>query len=178
MTVSPQIRLFAIVGVLGALALAGGMFFLSRSAAAADEPLPAPVAAKPKPAPAAAPAPAAKPKPKAKPARPSVIAPNGLPRVIATQLRKHRVVVAALFAGGAAVDTLARDEARAGAADANVGFAAVDVSNRKVALALAERVDALAAPAVLVFAKDTDVVARLDGFADRVLVAELAAAAQ
>jgi hypothetical protein len=177
--VSPQIRVFALVGVLAALALAGGMFFLSRSATAADEPLPVPVAAKPKPAATAEPKPVAKPKPKAKPARrPGVIAPNGLPRVIATQLAKHRVVVAALYAGGATVDTLARDEARAGADDANVGFAAVDVSNRRVALALAERASALEAPAVLVFTKDTEVVARLDGFADRVLVAELAAAAK
>ena len=173
MTVSPQIRVFALVGVLAALALAGGMFFLSRTTAdAADVPVPPPAVSKPEPAVAA------KPTPKPKVVRPSVIAANGLPTVIARQLGKHDVVVAALYAGGAAVDRMARDEARAGAGDANVGFAAVDVSDRRIALALAERVNALSAPAVVVFGKDGEVEARLDGFADRVLVAELADSAR
>ena len=47
MTVSPQIRLFALVGLLGALALAGGMFFLSRAQTDADADVPLPAARDP-----------------------------------------------------------------------------------------------------------------------------------
>ena len=167
MSVSLPVKLFALVALVAALALAGGMFFLSRTPAeaAAQTPLPRPAAARPAPK-------------AAKPARDPVLAENGLPRTIAAQLARHAVVVVALYAGGATVDTLARDEARAGAADAHVGFAAVDVSRRRVALALAERTGTLTVPAVLVFARDGEVEGRLDGFADRVLVAQLASSAR
>jgi hypothetical protein len=142
------------------------MLFLSRARAdAAEIPLPPPAAVKPKPAAARE----AKPKP-----RNPAVAANGLPRVIAAQLARHEVVVAAVFAGGAALDRLARDEAEAGAGDAGAGFAAVNVADERVALALAEKTKLLAAPAVLAFGKDGEVLGRLDGFADRQLVAELA----
>jgi hypothetical protein len=161
MTVSPRIRLIAFVGVLAAAAMAGGMLLLPRTPeAVASAPLPHHAVAKPKPA------------AKQKPAKHAT--PHGLPAALEAQLIRHRVVVAALYAGGAAVDRIARDEARAGAADARVGFVALDVSNRRVALALAEKADAVAAPAVLVFRRGGAVEARLDGFADRQLVAGLA----
>jgi hypothetical protein len=200
-TVSPRIRLLALAGLLGALALAGGMFFMSRTQgeASAAAPLPPPAVVQPKPATKAQPAANAKPvaarakagkarpvvKASAKPAvramkakpKPTLVAPNGLPTVIADQLARHKIVVASVYAGGAAVDRLALDEARAGAGDARVGFAAVDVSNKRIAAALAKKADVLTAPAVLVFGKDGQVKARLNGFADRLLVAELAASA-
>ena len=171
-TVSPRIRLFALVGALAAAALAGGMFLLTQQSATAETPLPPPAASV---QPTAAPVPA-KPKPVRRVA--SVVAPNGLPRSVASQLSDHRLVVAAIFASGAEVDRLARDEARAGAADANVGFAAVDVSDKRIALALAEKTASLTAPAVLVFGRGGELKARLDGFADRQLVAQLAASAR
>jgi hypothetical protein len=194
MTVSPQIKLIALVGLLGALALAGGMFFLSRPGAnaAAAEPLPPPAVVKPKPAATAKPTPVVKakaaakaPKPavKAKPAakaapkpkpRPAV-ARNGLPTPVADQLLRHDIVVVALYVDGSVVDQLARDEAQAGAGDVEAGFAAVDVSKRRAIAPLLKKLDAVAAPAVVVFGRDGKLKARLDGFADRMIVAELAA---
>lgn len=194
MTVSPRIRLFALIGVLGALALAGGMFFMSRAQAnaAAAEPLPPPAIVKPKPVvakpkqvvavkPKAAPKQASKPAPKPKPKpkrKPPVIAANGLPASVATQLAKHGVVVVALYAGGAAVDKMARDEAQAGAADARVGFAAVDVGDKRAIEAMTRKVDVVGAPAVLVLGRDGTARARFDGFADRLMVAQLATSVQ
>lgn len=191
MTVSPQIRLLAIAGVLGALALAGGMFFMRTPAdPAAVQPLPPPAIVKPKPV-AATPkqAPATKqaaakatkatpkplPKPKAKPKRkPPVVASNGLPMAVATQLAKHRVVVVAIYAGGAALDRMARDEAQAGAGDARVGFAAVDAADKRAIEALTRKIEVLEAPAVFVLGRDGNLLARFDGFADRLIVAQLA----
>jgi hypothetical protein len=207
-TVSPQVRLIALIGLIAALGLGGWMFLMrGQTDASAGTPLPPPAVIKPKPAatvkPATAaakpatpvkkaaavpakPAVAAKPKPVAKPKlvvkakpkpKPSLIAPNGLPTAVVEQLARYGVVVAAVYANGAAVDTLARDEAQAGAGDARVGFAALDVSDKRIAKALATKTEILTAPAVLVFGKDGEVRARFDGFADRILVAELAAPA-
>ena len=211
-TASPRILLLAIIALLAGLALAGGMFFMSRGQTDADAtPLPPPAVIKPKPAattkPAVAAKPAApakkkaavaatvtpvtpvtpvKPKPavkatpkpvvKAKPKpRRSIIAANGLPTALVEQLARYNVVVVAVYAGGAAVDALSRGEAQAGAGDAKVGFVALDVSNKRIATALANKAELLTAPAVLVFGKGGKVRARFDGFADRLLVAELAA---
>jgi hypothetical protein len=178
-TVSPRIRLFALVGGLAAAALAGGMLFLARAStdAGADLPLPPPAAVKHTPAATTSAKSKPNPKPKRKP-RHSVVAANGLPMVIATKLARHDIVVAALYSRGAPLDRLARDEARAGAKDAHAGFAAVDVSNKRVALALADKTKVLTAPAVLVFRRNGEVATRLDGFADRALVAELAGSAR
>jgi hypothetical protein len=163
--VSPQVRLFAVVALLAGVAVAGGMLFLSRAQAGAAEIVVRPPVAAPKAADAPAP-------------RNPVVAENGLPRVVAAKLRRHRVVVVAVYARGAALDVVARDEAEAGAGDAGVGFAAVNVADRRLARALAERAQVLAAPSVLVFGKDGQVRARLDGFGDRQLVAELAESAR
>jgi type IV secretory pathway VirB10-like protein len=222
-TAPPRIRLLASIGGVAALALAGGMFFMSRAGtdAAAAEPLPppavitanaaaatpkkaaapkqavakktaAPVKTAPKPhelakpaapkqvavkktaAPVkAAPKPHELAKPQAQPT-PRVIAANGLPMAVATELAQHGVVVVALYAGGAAVDQMARDEAQAGASDAGVGFAAVDVADERALDALTRKVEIVDAPAVLVFGRDGNAEARFDGFADRLIVAQLA----
>jgi hypothetical protein len=185
MTVSPRIRLFALIGVLAALTLAGAMFFMSRTQSdAAAQPLPPPAIVKPKPVvakpkqvatarPKVAPKPASKPvsKPKRKP---PAVAANGLPLAVATQLAKHSVVVVALYAGDAAVDRMARDEAQAGAGDARVGFAAVDVGDKRAIEAMTRKVEVVGAPAILVLSRDGKMRTRFDGFADRLMVAQLA----
>jgi hypothetical protein len=174
MTLSPQIKLLALVGGLAAVALAAGMFFLSRQPATVEVPIPAPAA---HPAAKAAVAPTAVgAKPKARAASP--VAANGVPVAIVRQLAKHRVVVVSVYADDAHVDTLARDEARAGARDARTGFAAVDVGDRRLAKALADGPKELNAPDVLVFERGSGVVQRFHGFADRTLVAQLAASAR
>ena len=176
MTVSPRIRILALAGLIAAVGLAASMFLLRPAATDADTAVPPPAAGILRPANAApaTPEPAAKPKPRAA----AVIAPNGLPTSIAAQLSRHELVVASLYSSDAPVDRLSRDEARAGAGDAGAGFAAVDVADRRIALALASRTDSLAAPAVLVFDREGEIVARFDGFADRTLVAGLATPAR
>jgi hypothetical protein len=162
-TVSPRIKLFALVGGLAAAALAGGMFFLSRTPPVDDSPIPPPaprvqrqtqaLTAKPKPA---------------------VAARNPVAVAIAKELVRHRVVVVSVFAHDAGVDTIALYEALAGARDAHAGFVAVDVSDKAAALALAEEAKQLSAPAVLVFERGAGMVRRFHGIADRTLVAQLA----
>jgi len=149
----------ALVGVLAALALTGCTVSAVSPAAVQRETEVANVSA------------VARPKPKARP----VVAANGVPTVIVRQLAKHRVVVVSVFADGATVDTLARDEARAGARDAHAGFAAVNVADKRLARALADGTKRLSAPDLIVFHRRLGVVNRFHGFADRTLVAQLAA---
>jgi hypothetical protein len=178
-TISPQVRLLALIGLLAAVALAAGMFFLTRSQATSSsaEPLPRlrlqkpaqPVAAKGAAKPARA-----KPRPKSRPA----VAPNGLPTSVADALRRSPVVVVALYAGDAAVDRIARAETQAGARDARAGFVAIDAFDRRRSEALALKTGVLEAPAVLVFRRPDRLAVHIDGFADRLTVAQAAAAAR
>lgn len=182
-TISPQVRLLALIGLLAAVALAAGMFFLTRSQASSDtaEPLPRLTLKTPAPkvAPKAAVKSAGKPvaKPKPRKSRPAV-APNGLPTPIADALRRSPVVVVALYAGDAAVDRIARAETQAGARDARAGFVAINAFDRRRSEALALKTGVLEAPAVLVFSRPARLAVHIDGFADRLTVAQAAAAAR
>lgn len=138
--------------------------------------------AKPKDAapakPAARPKPAAKPKLKPKPKpKPKLIAPNGLPNRIMTALRSRPVVVVALWSEGGKIDTMARDEAERGAADARAGFVALNVlSDAREAEALTLKLGVvLHTPAILVFTRPDVVSLTLAGFQDHETVAQAAA---
>jgi len=180
-------------------ALAAGFLLLGRSPSSSQaavktiKPLhpvktPAKKAAKPKvKVPAKKPAkPASKPvrkvaKPKVPAARPAVI--DGMPASLAHALALHDVVVVSLYAPRSAVDALATDEAKHGAALAGVGFVAFNVSDEKIVSPLtslltgaqtaADRV--LDGPAVLVFLRPGTLFVRFNGFADRDTVAQAAA---
>lgn len=154
--VSAPIKVFALVGVLAALVLGGGMMLMGRGQADVDTSpivvpskkaglLDAPAAAKKvaakasaaaknaaKPAPAAKPAATAKPAPVVAPkpaakAPARLIATNGLPSRIVVQLQSHDVVIVALWGSGGKIDAMARDEAAAGATAARAGFVSIDV---------------------------------------------------
>jgi acyl-CoA synthetase (AMP-forming)/AMP-acid ligase II len=158
LTVSPAVKVFALIGLVVAL-LMGGAFFVmgSQETLAASEPLPAlpskkkvkkvldaaaaakktAAAAKPRAKKAAASARAvapqkSKPAPAAKSSRKPklnrLIATNGLPVSIMRALASHDVVVVSLYGGGWKIDPMARDEASAGARAAGVGFVAFDVT--------------------------------------------------
>lgn len=201
--VSAPIKLFALVGVLAALVLAGGMMLMGRGTsdeAAAPIVIPskkaellgAPAAAKKVAAKASAAAknagkvtPAAKPKPAAKPAtkpKPTVKAPvrliasNGLPSRLVAQLASHDVVIVALWGSGGKIDAMSRDEAAAGASAARAGFVPIDViKNSREAEALTLKLGfVLRAPGVLVFKSPDTVANTLDGFHDRETVAQAA----
>jgi hypothetical protein len=203
--VSAPIKVFALVGVLAALVLGGGMMLMGRGQADVDASpvvvpskkaglLDAPAAAKKVAAKASAaaknaakPAPAAKPTATAKPApavapKPAVktparlIAANGLPSRIVTQLESHDVVVVALWGSGGKIDAMARDEAAAGAIAARAGFVSIDViKNSREAEALTLKLGfVLRAPGVLVFKRPDALANTLDGFRDRETVAQAA----
>jgi hypothetical protein len=111
---------------------------------------------------------------------PAVI--DGMPGSLAVALRARPVVVVSLYSPGAAVDIVARDEARQGAALAGAGFVALNISDDKVAAPLtalltgaataADRV--LDDPAVLVFQRPKTLFVRFNGFTDRDTVAQAA----
>ena len=160
LAVSPAIKVFALVGVLGALVLGLGMMLMGGETAAEPTAIVLPtkkqgvldaparakqVAAKAKAdaaakkvvaTPAAA-TPAAKAvAPKAKPAKAApapvtrVLATNGLPMQIMVSLRSHNVVVVSLWGTGGKIDAMSRDEAAAGAAAVGAGFVSLNVLER------------------------------------------------
>ena len=116
-------------------------------------------------------APAAKPKPKPRRA----VAPNGLPTPIADALLRNSSVVVALYTPDGKVDPIGFAEARQGAALARAGFVAVNVFDTRVAAPLMTKLGVvLRAPTVLVFKRSGDLATRIDGFADREMVAQAA----
>ena len=194
--ISTQVRLVAIIGLLAALAGGAGIFFMNRSAAAAEavepiaqpvarnaELLPVPAEAKPK----AAAKPVAKAKPAAKKAAPAkapvpaektgpapTVDENGLPASVSAALRRSDVVVVALVAPGGAVDDLSLQEARAGAREAGVGFVAVNVLDKTQGIAIARLLGVTESPATLVYRSPAALAFRFDGFADLDTVAQAA----
>jgi hypothetical protein len=191
LTLSPQMRLIALLGALAALLLAATMFFLTRSGgdestgvsdtelAEALTPLETPrtvAAAKPVAKPIAK-TPATKPKAAAKPAAkaaPAVTA-EGVPWAIAQALRRDPVVIVSLFAGGAEVDRYTLDEAQAGARSAGAGFVSLDVLAKRNAEPLATFLGGVAEPpVVLVYQRPAALFLKFDGFVDRDTVAQAA----
>jgi thiol:disulfide interchange protein len=196
LTVSPAIKVFALVGVLVALVMGGALFVMgsSQETLAATEPLPA-LSSKAKKTAAAVNAPITKagpaaakptvrpkrtaklaPKPVAKSKRVGKVATNGLPISIAQALTAHEVVVVSLYGGGWKIDPMARDEASAGARAAGVGFVALDVTSASSAAeALMLKYDTVfRVPTVLVFRRGGELALQLDGFRDRDTVAQAA----
>jgi hypothetical protein len=118
---------------------------------------------------------------KAAPAHtPSVI--DGMPGTLALALRKHPVVVVALYSPQSSVDGVAREEAQQGAGIAGAGFVALNIQDNKVATPLtgvlsgaataADRV--LDDPAVLIFKRPKTLFVRFSGYTDRDTVAQAA----
>src|SRR5262245_8219458 len=207
-SLSPQIRIVALLGLLAAVCLAAGLRLLGRSNAepvAATptvqrvDPQPAKrvhpqVHAHAKPTPATTPhktqavtrakAPAATRTPAVKHAAPKpkpAVAANGLPTRLDDLLRKHRVVVVAFFDPDSPVDGTALAEARSGAAAAHVGFLAVNVLDERLAAPLAGSLtddELLPDPGILVYRAPGRLVARFDGFLDQTAVAQAAANAR
>jgi hypothetical protein len=198
--VSAPVRIFALVGGFAALALGVWFFFLGGlSPSATTEPakvikplyagkkasaVPAPKAkTKPavrtpsKPTKRAKAAPAAVPKPKAKPPA-KIPNPEGLPLAVARALSRHAVVVVSLYDPEAKVDRISLAEARAGARRAKVGFVALNALDRRASEALTRKLGVLSAPAFFLYKRPGSLVMRIDGFADRDLVAQAALAAR
>ena len=198
LTISPQIRILALVLLLAALGLGASMFvFGGGSKTSTTAETTAPVVAKPHTTPVVTPTkPASKPvaKPATKPvtkpvahrhvkkaAKPARFRGNPvyaqLPQPLQWQLAHHKIVVVSLYNPSSDVDAISVAEAHAGATDANAGFLLVSVLDNKVAgllTALLPGGGLLPDPGVLVYRAPGDVALRLDGFADRAAVAQAA----
>lgn len=198
-TLSPQMRLIALLGALAAVMLAAAMFFFTRSggdesaslseaelaqalaplrkakAAAATPAAPKP-ATKPASKPATkTPAVAPKAKAKAKAAPPPLVTETGVPWALAQALRKDPVVVVALYAAGSEVDQYTLDEARAGAQAAGAGFLALDVLAKRNAEPLATFLGGVAEPPlVLVYQRPAALWLSFAGYVDHQTVAQAA----
>jgi hypothetical protein len=204
LTVSPQIRIVALVGMLLALGLGGAMRFMgggstsataivpsqnsavvrakdvaSRASARAKSPTAAVPASKTHKAVAAKPkvAPAvakAPAQPAHAPKQVSAALAAGLPVSLAQSLALNGTVVAMIYNPQSKVDGIAYAEARAGAALAGAGFVGLNVLSRAEVGKLTELLGILPDPAVLVFNRPATLAARIDGFADKDTVAQAA----
>jgi hypothetical protein len=174
LTISPQMRIVVALGGLAALGLAAFILTIGRPSGASQASL-API----KPlhpvrkhvSHASVPQKAAPRKPAPKP----VALLPGLTPAIAAALRKHELVVVSLFDPQARVDQISLAEASAGAKAAHAGFVPLDVLRQRQAGPLVRQLGVLPDPAVLVYRRPGDIVARFDGFADRDTVAQAVA---
>jgi hypothetical protein len=184
LTLSPQMRVVALVGLLAALALAGGMFFLTRSQADAGAgdlsgselaqaltPVQKPATATTVPAATAKPARAtaaarSKPKP--------LVGENGVPTAILEALRRSPAAIVSLTAGGADIDRLTLAEAAAAAKSAGVPYVRIDVLQPELGRAIARTFGVVEAPATLVYQRPTSLFLKLDGYADSATIAQAA----
>jgi hypothetical protein len=196
LTVSPQIKILALVGLLAAVGLAASMFVLGGSKKTETTAVSTPVVrtpvkthptrvhtpvkptAKTRHAAPAATKPAVKVQHKAKPKgfRGNKVYAQ-LPQALQWQLAHHKVVVVSFYNPSSEVDAISVAEAHAGATDAGAGFLLVSVLDNKVAgilTALLPGGGLLPDPGVFVYRAPGKVVLRLDGFADRAAVAQAA----
>jgi hypothetical protein len=190
LTIGPQIRIVALVGLLAALGLAGSMFLLGGSGSkTVTQPSPArttttPAKAHTTPAKpthqttakhvATARTPAKKAKPAGYHGNPVYAT---LPSALQWELAHHKVVVVSIYNPRSDVDAISVAEAHAGAVTAGAGFLLVSVLDNKVAgilTGLLPNGGLLPDPGVLVYKAPGDIAIRLDGFADRDAVAQAA----
>ena len=191
-SVSPQMRVVALVGIVAVLGLALAVFAMShksRSTGTSSQPVQPVyrVHSRVRPAqPGDSRTRSVAPRQTTKPVRhahPRTYAPavqaalaQGLPLAVAKQFAQHKAVVVELYSADAPIDKLALDEAKSGAQAGNAGFLAVDVTGKKdaTARALATKLGVLDAPALLVFKRGGEVAVRIDGFSDHETVAQAA----
>jgi hypothetical protein len=198
-TLSPPVRYAALLGLLAAVLVGGGMTMLGHKDSSAPAPhvikhhpfgpgvkkqagltpvkkraaAPAThpnVKARTKPAPAA---PKVKPAPQPPAAEQAALA-AGLPGPIAYALGEHPVVIVSLYNPYSEVDGIAFAEARAGAQLARAGFVPLNVLSAAQVQKLTEQLGLLPDPGLLIYTRPAALVGRLIGFADKETVAQAA----
>jgi hypothetical protein len=194
-TLSPPVRIAALVG-LGLIVLFGGaMMMLGRGG---ESSVPAPHVIKHHPfgpgvktkhastaAPVAVPKKHAATKTRAKapappkaPPKPSPIViaalAAGLPAPVARALGQHEMVVVSLYNPYSEVDGIAFAEARAGAGLAGAGFVPLNVLSKAQVGKLTEQLGLLPDPGVLVYVRPAALVVKISSFADKETVAQAA----
>ena len=196
-TLSPPVRYAALLGLLAALLVGGGMMVLSHGESSAatphvikHHPFASGLKKKTTPAlPKKHTAHVAKPKvtkPKATQSLPAVPSPAaqraavaaaiaaGLPNAVASALGGHRIVVVSIYNPYSEVDGISFAEARAGAQRAGVGFVGLNVLSQPQVGKLTQMLGLLPDPGLLVYTRPGTLVARISGFADKETVAQIA----
>jgi hypothetical protein len=194
LTVSPQIKVLALIGLLAAVGLAASMLVFggsSKKTTTAAVHTPVRHATKPPATPVRAHVKTpVKHVPKThtvshakvhKKAKPAGFHGNAvyaqLPKPLQWQLAHHKVVVVSFYNPSSNVDAISVAEAHAGATDAGAGFLLVSVLDNKVAgilTALLPGGGLLPDPGVIIYRAPGDIAFRLEGFADRASVAQAA----
>ncbi len=168
-TLSPPVRIFAVIGVLAAVGFAAFTFLMGGGDVSLEssEPL-VPTTKRTTPAPTPTPT----------PARTQRAAPtSGFPVPVERALRKSRLVVVVVSTPRASVDAVVRAEARAAARSTNAGYASLSALNERQVRALVGKTGVLPSPAVLVVRRSGAVVARF-GVTDHVTIAQAVAQAR
>ena len=177
MTLSPPIRVLALVGALAATGLAAFVFVLGRGASEPDLSAPVKPAQPTKPVKSATQPKAAKATPPRTATPRVVVTKSGFPVPVDRALRRRGVVVVAVYVPHAAVDALVRKEARVAAAGSRVGFVAISALNERLVQSLVAKTGVLPAPAVLVIKRPGVVTATLS-VTDRQTIAQAVAQAR
>ena len=193
---SPPVRYAALLGLLAALLVGGGMTVLSHGESSVaphvikHHPFGSGLKKKTTtPLPKKHNAHAAKPKvtkPKATQTLPTVARAAkqraavaaaiaaGLPNAVASALGRQRIVVVSIYNPYSEVDGISFAEARAGAQIAGVGFVGLNVLSQAQVGKLTETLGLLPDPGLLVYTRPGTLIARISGFADKETVAQLA----
>jgi hypothetical protein len=196
-TLSPPVRIAALLGLLATVLVGGGMTLIGRGETSDATPHtikhhPFGVSAK-QAKHAAAPAATSKKNSAAKattakpttPARPVRKAPEqpsfvvaalkaGVPAPIARALGQHRVVVVSLYNPYSEVDGISFAEARAGAQLAGAGFVPLNLLSKAEVGKLTEQLGLLPDPGLLVYVRPGRLAVKISGFADKETVAQAA----
>lgn len=174
LTLSPPVRVAALVGALVLTGLAAVAFLLGRGVLGGDasSPSASPTAPLVTPAPSGTPTPAHTPV-RPKPAR----VPSGFPAKIDRALQDSRVVVVSVSVPGSAVDAIVRREARSGARAARASFVTYSAANEREMTALLAKTGVLPAPAVVIV-KRPGVVASTFSVTDADTIAQAVAQAR
>jgi hypothetical protein len=191
-SVSPRIRIIALVGVVAAVGLLLAFMVLGRgsSASAAPHQINAhPFGAKPAAKHAAvktAAVPLAPPTVKALSAKLAasakkhavkavpVVGANGLPGVVNAALAQRLVAVVLVYDPLSSVDKATAEEAQAGAKSGGASFVRIDTHRAQQVRALTDRFGVLPQPAVLVFRGSGKLYVQLSGYADKDTIAQAA----
>ena len=196
-TLSPPVRIAALLGLVAAVVIGGSLMVLGRGSA--DEPSIASLEAEAQqlsqPKKTAAPAPKkagpvtaqpkatnAKPTKARPPVRKAPVTPAaektalaaGLPAPLANALGRNHTVVVSLYNPYSRVDAIAFAEARAGAQLAGAGFLPLNVLSKAQVGELTEQLGLLPNPGLLVYVRPAKLAARISGFADKETVAQAA----
>ena len=194
-TLSPPVRYAALLGLLAAVLIGGGMTLLSHGGSSVAAPhvikhhpfgpgakkhattTPKKHSAhvtKPKPKPTPTPNARAAPTATVQPSAVTAAIAAGLPNPIAVALGQHQTVVVSLYNPYSEVDGIAFAEARAGAKIAGVGFVALNVLSEAQIGKLTAMLGLLPDPGLLVYTRPGTLVAKIGGFADKETVAQAA----